>query len=84
MEGSTIMTVLLRLQLAIRSYLTLLRARPVRPAPTRVVAREGQAFLEYALVLAVVAVIVLVAAQALGTDLSAVFDRIRTRLGTLG
>ena len=47
-------------------------------------ARAGQAFLEYALVIAVVAVIVLVAVQAFGVDLTGVFDRIRSRLGTLG
>jgi Flp pilus assembly pilin Flp len=50
----------------------------------RPVAGAGQAFLEYALVIAVVAVIVLVAVQAFGVDLTGVFDRIRSRLGTLG
>lgn len=76
--------ILIRLQLAIvagvagtRSYLS---ARIGR----RAAATEGQAFLEYALVLAVVAVIVLVAVQAFGTDLTAVFNRIRARLGSLG
>ena len=44
----------------------------------------GQAFLEYALVLAVVAVIVLVALQAFGLDLTGVFDRIRARLVSVG
>ena len=78
------MTLLLRLQLAILSCLAALRARLARLAPPRTIAREGQAFLEYALVLAVIAVIVLVAAQSFGNDLSAVFNRIRNRLGSLG
>ena len=76
--------ILIQLQLAISTVLaavrSYLRARVARRAPVT----EGQAFLEYALVLAVVAVIVLVAVQAFGTDLTAVFNRIRARLGSLG
>lgn len=75
---------ILRWQLALFACLAHLRARATpagRPHPT---AREGQSFLEYAIVLAVIAVIVLVAVQAFGTDLAAVFDRIRNRLTSLG
>lgn len=78
------MTVLLRLQLAILACLASLQGRLARLAQPRTVAREGQALLEYALVLAVIAVIVLVAAQALGGDVAGIFNRIRARLGTLG
>lgn len=78
------MTVLLRLQLAILACLASLQGRLARLTPPRAAGREGQALLEYALVLAVIAVIVLVAAQALGGDLAAVFDRIRARLANLG
>lgn len=77
-------TMMLRMQLALIAGLASLwgRLSPVRRSHPA--AREGQSFLEYALVLAVIAVIVLVAAQALGVDLAAVFERIRNRLGSLG
>jgi len=71
-------------QLALLLAFMATRARLAMRARQRVAAREGQAFLEYALVLAVIAVIVLVAVQALGVDLSAVFNRIRARLSSLG
>ena len=77
-------TMMLRWQLALFAYLALLRARATAIRRAYPVAREGQSFLEYALVLAVIAVIVLVAAQAFGVDLAAVFERIRNRLGSLG
>lgn len=78
------MLMLLRLQLAVMTCVAAVRSRLARLTPWHVGAQRGQAFLEYALVLAVVAVIVLVAAQALGADLAAVFNRIRARLGSLG
>lgn len=78
------MLMLLRLQLAVMACVATARARLARLTLGHAGAQEGQAFLEYALVLAVVAVIVLVAAQALGVDLAAVFNRIRARLGSLG
>ena len=78
------MNVLLRLQLAILAHLAVLRTRLARFLPARAAVREGQAFLEYALVLAVIAVIVLIAAQSFGNDLAAIFNRIRNRLGSLG
>lgn len=79
------MTVLLHLQVATNMYLKTLTARIRRStwcAPDG--SNPGQAFLEYALIIAVVAVIVLVAVQAFGADLSSVFDRIRSRLSRLG
>lgn len=78
------MMMLLRLQLTVLASVTVGRARLVRLTSRHDGAQEGQAFLEYALVLAVVAVIVLVAAQAFGVSLTGVFDRIRARLGSLG
>ncbi len=75
---------LIQLQLAIVSGITATRSHRSGRVRRRDAATEGQAFLEYALVLAVVAVIVLVAVQAFGADLTAVFDRIRARLGSLG
>ncbi len=77
-------TMMIRLQLALLAGLALARARATAAWRRYPTAREGQSFLEYALVLAVIAVIVLVAAQAFGVDLAAVFNRIRNRLGTLG
>lgn len=77
-------TMVLRWQLALFAAFALVRARAMAIGRRGTVAREGQSFLEYALVLAVIAVIVLVAAQAFGVDLAAVFNRIRNRLGTLG
>jgi Flp pilus assembly pilin Flp len=74
----------LRWQVALFAGIALLRARMVAMGRRSSAAREGQSFLEYALVLAVIAVIVLVAAQAFGVDLAAVFERIRNRLGSLG
>ena len=77
-------TMMVRLQLALLAGLALARARAMAVWRRYPAAREGQSFLEYALVLAVIAVIVLVAAQAFGVDLAAVFNRIRNRLGSLG
>ena len=77
-------TFLLRWQLALFAGFALLRVRAAAVRRAYPAAREGQSFLEYALVLAVIAVIVLVAAQAFGVDLAAVFERIRNRLGSLG
>lgn len=76
--------ILIQLQLAIATAIAAVRSNLRARVGRRMPATEGQAFLEYALVLAVVAVIVLVAVQAFGTDLTAVFNRIRARLGTLG
>ena len=75
---------LIHLQLAFLSGVAAARSRLSGRVRHRGAVTEGQAFLEYALVLAVVAVIVLVAVQAFGLDLTAVFDRIRARLGSLG
>ncbi len=77
-------TMLVRLQLALLTGLALVRIRATTIWRRYPAAREGQSFLEYALVLAVIAVIVLISAQALGLDLAAVFNRIRNRLGSLG
>ncbi len=75
---------LIQLQLAIVSGVAATRSHLSERVRRRDAVTEGQAFLEYALLLAVVAVIVLVAVQAFGTDLTAVFNRIRARLGSLG
>ncbi len=75
---------LIQLQLAILSGVAATRSHLSGRVRRRDAVTEGQAFLEYALLLAVVAVIVLVAVQAFGTDLTAVFNRIRARLGSLG
>ena len=75
---------LIHLQLAILTAVAAARQHLPTRTRRRNAATQGQAFLEYALVLAVVAVIVLVAVQAFGADLSAVFERIRNRLGSLG
>ena len=76
--------VMLRLQLVLLARLALVRERVSSARRRFPAAHEGQSFLEYALVIAVIAVIVLVAAQAFGVDLAAVFNRIRNRLGSLG
>jgi Flp pilus assembly pilin Flp len=79
------MTGPLRWYLVVRAWCGSCAAHLARsPRRDRAAASAGQAFLEYALVIAVVAVIVLVAVQAFGVDLTGVFDRIRSRLGTLG
>jgi Flp pilus assembly pilin Flp len=75
---------LIHLQLAILTGVSAARQHLPSRIQRRNAATQGQAFLEYALVLAVVAVIVLVAVQAFGADLGAVFERIRNRLGSLG
>jgi pilus assembly protein Flp/PilA len=50
----------------------------------RTAAADGQSMVEYGVMVALVAVVVMVAVQALGTGLAGVFSRIVSRLAGIG
>ena len=59
-----------------RAYLLSLDAR------TRAVREEGQALVEYALILAMIAVVTIAVLQALGVDVSKILDKVATSLSS--
>jgi len=59
-----------------RAYLLSLDAR------TNAVREEGQALVEYALILAMIAVVTIAVLQALGVDVSKILDKVATSLSS--
>ena len=59
-----------------KAYLLSLDAR------TNAVREEGQALVEYALILAMIAVVTIAALQALGVDVSKILDKVATSLSS--
>ena len=52
-------------------------------ARTNVAREEGQALVEYALILAMIAVVTIAVLQALGVDVSKILDKVSTSLSSL-
>ena len=59
---------------------TMVRARTTGTKPDRAAAQRGQGMVEYALILVLVAVVVIVALTALGGQIAAVFSHITSTL----
>jgi pilus assembly protein Flp/PilA len=67
------------------AFLQILRAVAAPRTPGRESGEEdGQSMVEYGVIVAMIAVVVMVAVQALGTSVAGVFTRIVGRLGGIG
>jgi len=62
---------------------TLNKAYLLLDARTNVAREEGQALVEYALILAMIAVVTIAVLQALGVDVSKILDKVSTSLSSL-
>jgi len=60
-----------------KTYLALLDAR------AQVVREDGQALVEYALILALITVVTIAVLQAMGVDISKILDKVSTSLSSL-
>ena len=61
---------------------TLNKAYLLLASRTRLAREEGQALVEYALILAMIAVVTIAVLQALGVDVSKILDKVSTSLSS--
>ena len=69
--------------MGIRTALMRLRQRSLTAARNRSVQEQGQALVEYALILALITVVTIAVLQAMGVDVSKILDKVSTSLSSI-